>query len=198
MTKQFWWTRYKMGNKVSQRMTKYCTNIGEECSRKLQRFSNICKIITNYGNNKYLITLFIRANSESVIELVKNKVAKTFKKYVDLHCNEKGEQESNLSMSEIRGLRKLRKRIKNKEIIAVKTDKSGKLTVMKRDLYEKLGEEKCKQDRIIDDHEHRKIEKRINDHVRFWTRMVNSGANHDHLETLCTKTTKQRVDIALW
>ena len=44
--------------------------------------------------------------------------------------------------------------------------------------------EKCEQDRIIDDYEHRKIEKRINDHVRFWTRMVNSGSNHDHLERI--------------
>ena len=77
MTKQFWWKRYKMGNKlVSQRMTKYCTNIGEECSRKLQRFSNICKIITNHANNKYLITLFIRAN-------------KSFDNFIDTYLGQK-------------------------------------------------------------------------------------------------------------
>ena len=62
MTKQFWWTRYKLGNKVSQRMTKYCTNIGEECSRKLQRFTNIYKSIIIYANNEYSTTLFIWAN----------------------------------------------------------------------------------------------------------------------------------------
>ena len=76
MTKQFWWKRYKMGNKESQRMTKYCTNIGEECSRKLQRFSNICKIITNHANNKYLITLFIRAN-------------KSFDNFIDTYLGQK-------------------------------------------------------------------------------------------------------------
>ena len=129
--------------------------------------------------------------NESVIELIKNKISKTCKDYVEMHCNEKGEQESNLNKAEIRGLRKLRKRIKNKEIIAVKTDKSGKLTVIKRDLYEKIGEEKCKQDRVIDDCEHRKIEKRINDHVRFWTRIMNTGINHDHMERIMSS--KQSV-----
>ena len=62
MTKQFWWTSCKLGNKVSQRMTKYCTNIGEECSRKLQRFTNIYKSIIIYANNEYSTTLFIWAN----------------------------------------------------------------------------------------------------------------------------------------
>ena len=131
-----------------------------------------------------------------MIELVKNKVAKTFKKYVDLHCNEKGEQESNLTMKELRGLRKLRKRIKNKEILAVKTDKSGKLTVIRRDLYETLGKEKCRQDRQISDYEHRAIERRINDHVRFWTRMVNTGINHNHLDRIIASKQSESENAA--
>ena len=99
-------------------------------------------------------------------------------------------------MKEMRGLRKLRKRIKNKEIVAVKTDKSGKITVMNRDLYEKLGNEKCRQDREISDCEHRMVEKRINDHVRFWTRMMNTGENHDHMDRIMTSKQSESENAA--
>ena len=50
-------------------------------------------------------------------------------------CNEKCEQESNLTRSEQRGLRKIQKCIRNHEIVVLKTDKSGKLIVMKREDY---------------------------------------------------------------
>jgi len=147
-------------------------------------------------NKKVSLPKHVDIFSESVIQLLKDKISKTSKKFIALKCNDKGEQESNLSRSEMRGLRKLRKRIKNKEILAIKTDKSGKLTVIKRDLYEKLGNEKCKQDRVIDDQEHRRIEKRINDHVRFWTRMMNTGMNHDHLERIIASKQSESENAA--
>ena len=50
----------------------------------------------------------------------------------------------------MRGLRKLKKRISNEEIIILKTDKSGKLAVMKRENYLKMGLEKCRDDKLID------------------------------------------------
>ena len=58
----------------------------------------------------------------------------------------------------MRGLTKLRKRISDGGIVVLKTDKSGKLTVMNKDEYEKLGIDKNKQDRIIDRKELQKIE----------------------------------------
>ena len=64
---------------------------------------------------------------------------KTFYDYRAKNCTEKGDQPRNLSPKEIRGLRKLRKRVQNKSIVVLKTDKSGKMTVMKRELK---GEQK--------------------------------------------------------
>ena len=53
----------------------------------------------------------------------------------------------------------MRKRTSNR-------NKSGKFTVMRRDLYEKMGLEACKLDEKINKREFRTIEKRLNDYVK--------------------------------
>ena len=44
--------------------------------------------------------------------------------------DEEGVQESNLTLGEVKGLKKLKKRVQDGEIIIVKTDKSGKFAIM--------------------------------------------------------------------
>ena len=95
-----------------------------------------------------------------------------------------GSQKSNLTRQEQIGLKKIRKRVKDGEILVLKTDKSGKLAVIKRDNYLKMGLQKCMKDRKIDRSEHKNIERRINEHSRFWCRMLNAGSNHDHLDRI--------------
>ena len=122
--------------------------------------------------------------TESSIELIRNRVMKVFEEFKLEKCNKKGEQKSNLTASEQRGLRKLRKRIANHEILVLKTDKSGKLAVINRDYYTKLGLDKCREDRRIDRESVRQIERRINDQSKFWVRMLNSGINHNQTERI--------------
>ena len=100
---------------------------------------------------------------------------KTFRKCKETLCNDKGEQATNLTREEQRGLRKLQKRIKNHEILVLKTDKLGKLAVINRYQYLEMGLKKCTLDKKIDRETHRGIERRINDHTRFWCKMLNSG-----------------------
>ena len=52
-------------------------------------------------------------------------------------------------------------------------DKSGKITVIKRSLYEKMGLERCMRDREIQRQDVMKIEKRLNDQVRMWAKLLN-------------------------
>ena len=84
-------------------------------------------------NSKVALPKPCDALTESSKELLGNKIMETFRKYRDRHCNEKGDQDSNLTKAEQRGLRKLKKRIREREIVALKTDKSGKLTIMDRE-----------------------------------------------------------------
>ena len=64
--------------------------------------------------------------TESGIELLKSNIMKSFKKYQSKYCTGDGEQKSNLTNEELRGMRKLKKRVKDGEILILKTDKSGK------------------------------------------------------------------------
>ena len=70
------------------------------------------------------------------------------------------------------------KKIENKEIICIKTDKSGKLTLINRDAYAKLNSDY--PDREINREEQRILERRVNEHTRFWTKILNTGEAHGH------------------
>ena len=72
--------------------------------------------------------------------------------------------------------------LENQEIVCLKTDKSGKLTLINREDYAKLG--KGCPDKEINREELRTIERRVNEHTRFWTRILNAGENHGHFERI--------------
>ena len=78
----------------------------------------------------------------------------------------------------------MKKRIKNGGILAVKTDKSGKLTVMNADKYKELGVNMKGDDIEIDRRELRRIEGQVNAQTKFWTNILNSGLDHGHKERI--------------
>ena len=108
----------------------------------------------------------------------KNKLEAAEKKRNIDEKKRRNQEWRNLSTEEKRGLRKLKSRIENKEILCLKTDKSGKLTLMRRDEYAKLGRG-C-PDKEINREESRVIERRVNEHTRVWTKILNAGESHGH------------------
>ena len=101
-------------------------------------------------NNRVKLPKEVEPKIENEIGMIKEIVMKEFLKYKnELEKEEeqrgvpkekrRNQEYMNLTKSEKRGLKKLRKRIDNKEIIVMKTDKSGKLTHMKREKYLELG-----------------------------------------------------------
>ena len=92
----------------------------------------------------------------------------------------KNQENSNLTPREKRGLRKIKKRMAGEEIVILKTDKSGKFTVMNRDKYLELGKKNNGGDKVIERGELKTIERKINDHSRMWTKIVNAGEAHNH------------------
>ena len=54
-------------------------------------------------------------------------------------ADEKGVQESNLTIEEARGLEKLKKRLKERELVVVMSDKSGKFAIMSMEEYRREG-----------------------------------------------------------
>ena len=96
----------------------------------------------------------------------------------------RNQESKNLTAKERRGLRKLKKRIGEGEIICIKTDKSGKLTIMEREAYLKMGEEDSRKDKRISWEEIKGIEKDINAQTRMWAKIINAGESHNHLSRI--------------
>ena len=64
---------------------------------------------------------------EAFIEIRRDMHAKIYNQYRQEFCNKNGEQKSNLSEQEQRGLKKLQKRIQEDNLIIMKTDKRENL-----------------------------------------------------------------------
>ena len=82
------------------------------------------------GNSRTILPRALSTKSEAEISLRSSLFRDTFREYREEKCNKRGEQESNLTKDQRAGLEFLKNRIKKKEIIVSKTDKTWKLIVM--------------------------------------------------------------------
>ena len=71
------------------------------------------------------------------------------KYYVSKNCKQGGKQVTNLSPSQVKGLKSLRKRVAEGELVIIPTDKSGRLAVMSRDSYRAAGMKHTLRDRVV-------------------------------------------------
>ena len=70
--------------------------------------------------------------NEALVEMRRGTTEKVYKEYTEEVCNKKGEVKGNLTEDEKDGLRRLQKRIKEKQVVILKTDKSGKMCLVTR------------------------------------------------------------------
>ena len=101
------------------------------------------------------------------------------RKYRSEHCDEEDVQtESNLSESEKRGLKKLKKRADAGEIVIGTTDKSGKLCVSSFDSYVRQGRKHVGDDRAVDWPDIYSIRRRMSCHARVLVKVFKIGESH--------------------
>ena len=86
---------------------------------------------------------------ESGLEMRRNKYMSVFRDYVRNNCDEKSRQKSNLSAKENRGIKKLKKRLSEGEIMICLTDKSGRFAVMPMEMYHEAAKVHYEKDKEI-------------------------------------------------
>ena len=118
------------------------------------------------------------------IETRKSSHMARFNTYKEENCNKWEDQQTNLTEEEAEGLKSLQKCIKNKEIIIVKTDKSGKLAVTDKETYLEMGRKQIEGDIEIDRKEIRRREKIINSHSAMRCKFSNMGESHNHKDRI--------------
>ena len=126
----------------------------------------------------------LSAEEESKIEVRKRTQKEVFEKFRKMNTNSRGEQTSNLNESEQRGLKSLKKRIKEGEIIVMKTDKSGRFVVTTPENYVEMGKEHTDKDIEIGWEKVRQLEKTIHSHSMAWAQIWSYGDDHNHQDRI--------------
>ena len=85
----------------------------------------------------------------------------------------------NLTAKDRRGLESLKRRVKEKEIIVCRTDKSGRFAVLSREQYIKAGEAHTDKDLEVELEEAEEIQRVLNGHMRWWAKSLNLAGDWD-------------------
>ena len=117
---------------------------------------------------------------EAKIEIRREIHKKIYDKYREENCDKSGEQRSNLTREEQEGLKSLEKKVKDRSLIVIKTDKSGRFAVTSEEAYLRMGQVHSSKDKVISRKELVEAEKLLNAHCVAWGKLWRSGDNHDH------------------
>ena len=117
---------------------------------------------------------------EAKYELLRIEAMGVFRNYVSEKCGKGGKQMSNLSKSEEGGLKKLKKRTKDGDIVVLPTDKTGNFAVMDRGKYEEAGLAHVKEDKLVGWEELRTAQKELNGHMAMLIKIFKIGDQWGH------------------
>ena len=137
---------------------------------------------------------------EAEIELRREIHDRTYQEFRKEQCDSKGEQESNMTSQEKKGLESLVQRMKKENLIIMKTDKSGKLCVTSEEAYKEMGKVHVEGDPIINREKIRELDRIMNDHSTAWCSMWGTGVNHqqeDRVQQSKTSTGENRAKLYL-
>ena len=113
-------------------------------------------------NTRVTLPKGLPEDQEAHIEIRRSKYMEISRKYISSNCSKKGEQRSNLSKDELKGLISLKKRIKEGNLIIMNTDKSNKFGLTDIETYRAMGRVHTSKDRKISRKELIKREKILN------------------------------------
>ena len=156
---------------------------------KSRQFFDPEEKIFNYGkkratdlkeNSRVTLPKPCNTEDEAGIEIRRKSMKTTLKNFKMEHCNSKNEQKPNLSKEERDGLKSLQRRLKDGEIIFLRTDKSSKLAVTDMETYLEMGKKHTKNDRIVDMEEVREREKVVNGHTAMMIKITGMGSVWGH------------------
>ena len=132
-------------------------------------------------NSRVILPKALSTQDEMKLEVRKMEMVKVFEDYVKEHCSDdEGSQKMNLSKSELRGLKSLKKKVKDGDIIICQTDKSGRFAVMRMETYLMAGEKHVKDDAEINLEDVKENQRVVNGHVAMWLKIFKVGSDWKH------------------
>ena len=145
------------------------------------------------SNMKYNTRVTIPEPAEGAqeikIQLLKDKIVSTTRDHLE-HNKDK----DNLTKQERRGKKKIKERLKEQNLVIIPTDKSGKLTLMSKDLYREAAKEHIDKDEEVEWRQVKKTEDAANRISRSIGKIFRMGKARNQVDSMIrTLITKDRA-----
>ena len=133
---------------------------------------------TNWkGNKRIKLPKAGSTQLESYLDVRRRDAEKIYDECMELLKDGKEKvSHNNLTASEARGLKSLKKRVSDQELIICQTDKSSKFCVLTREQYLRAGHKHTSKDRKITREEHEEIQRCLNGHTDWWSMIWGLGS----------------------
>ena len=140
------------------------------------------KRVTDTKGNSMVILPGRRKNfqEEANLEMLRAEMRGCFREYMRKYCNEKGDQESNLTRGEARGLKSLKKKFTEGSLVVLPTDKSGRFAIMSNENYMRAGSKHVSKDEIVNEEMISKTQNELNGNVSMLIKFTRMGRKWGH------------------
>ena len=133
------------------------------------------------GNSRVILPQKMRTfDEEAKLEMVRQETRGAMKRFIEEKCAQGGKQKSNLTRGETRGLRSLKKRVKEGELTILPTDKTGLFAVMTRETYTLCGLDHTKGDTKVGWEDLKRSQSELNGHTSMMIKIFGIGKAWNH------------------
>ena len=131
------------------------------------------------GNARVHLPGPLPTSQEAQLHIRTQAFKETFNNYIKKSAPG-GKQRTNLTVAQTRGLKSLKKRITEGEVVVCQTDKTGLFCVVSTQAYIKMGEPHVAGDKEVKQEEIEKIQRLTNGHTSSWIKILGAGSQWDH------------------
>ena len=132
------------------------------------------------GNTRVFLPKPMPPIKEAMVAVRSSEWSQTRTEFKAKNTNHKGDQPSNLTPQQQRGLKSILKRLKEGLIVIIETDKTGKFCIMSIEDYRKAGEVHTNKDTCVGDDYVRETQRILNGHCSYLMKIFGSGSDHGH------------------
>ena len=146
-------------------------------------------------NKRVIIPAALKEEDEMNLQHLKSKMISTVNEYVKDEATSSNKW-SNLTSTERKGLRTLKEKCNDNDIVIYQTDKSGRFAVDTPQNYIKACEPHVTKDATITAKEYEDLEVRMNAHSIMWTRMLAAGKETNHTSRIKSNMVTSNCPLA--
>ena len=135
-------------------------------------------------NKEVLLPELLKNDEETKLLAFKSEVLNATECFIKNNCDRQGRQKLNISKVEEEGLKSIRKRIREEDLVVMETDKSKRLSIMTKENYVASTEPHTVNDPVITEEELSSIERILNGHTLQFTRALLISHNQGDMRRL--------------